>query len=348
VYRTVYSAGELTFEISTHDRLLDELMVECLGDLRSSVEPRLKISLSLDEPDGVLVEVVGQSSERHRTDEFLPALVSLLNRQALDADSKRLHLHAAALTRAEHGVVFAAAGGTGKSTLAAALGQRRWTYISDEMVTIGSGAEICGFPKPITLRSDGAARLGDLSGRAIRFPDAPGRRSFLPASRIPTNFSASARASMLVFLRKAESSDLDCTWSPLTSASATVMAIGNVFDFERFGEEALRTIGNLCLNTFCVDLQLADLKSTTETIEELVDGLPKRGVIVHCSDGPSAERVKSIVLNDEVVLHNTQNNRVVSLPPESSKEWLRNAEDMRNRSSALFDELRRIEILTDA
>ncbi|MDW3176758.1 MAG: hypothetical protein R8J94_05140 [Acidimicrobiia bacterium] len=303
----------------------------------------------IDALGGVRVQVGDQPSELHRRDAFLAALVSLLNRRALDADDNRLHLHAAALVRGTSGVVFAATGGTGKSTLAAALGQRGWTYMSDEMVAIGYAGEIRAFPKPITLRSAGATLLGDLASRAIQFPGTSSRRSFLPASRIPTDFCGHAHAYMLVFLRKAEPQpSTACSWSPLTAASATVMAIENSFDFDRYGESSLSAIGDFCLNAMSIELYLAELKSTTETIEELVDQLPTRPSFDRCIEGPSIGDVKSILLNGEAVLHNTANNRVVSLPPESSKEWQRHADGTREGSSLLFDELRRIEILTGA
>lgn len=349
MYKTCYSAGELSIAIRTPDLALHEITHECLIDLESSAEPAVEIYLEMDALNGVRVQVGDQPSELHRRDAFLAALISLLNRRALDADEKRLHLHAAALVRGASGVVFAAMGGTGKSTLAAALGQRGWTYMSDEMVAIANDGEIRAFPKPITLRSAGATLLGELASRAIQIPGTSSRRSFLPASRIPTDFCRSASADMLVFLRKAEpESDIECTWSPLTAASATVMAIENSFDFERYGENSLSAIGDFCLNAVSIELCLAELKSTTETIEELVDQLPTRPSFDRCVEGPSIGDVKSILLNGEAVLHNTTNNRVVSLPPESSKEWQRDVEGTREASSLLFDELRRIEILTGA
>lgn len=349
MYRTCYSAGESSFAIRTTELSLHEITHECLVDLESPAEPAVEISLEMDSPGAVGVQVGDQPPELHRRDAFLAALISLLNRRALDADDKRLHLHAAALVRGASGVVFAATGGTGKSTLAAALGQRGWTYMSDEMVAIRNAGEIHAFPKPITLRSAGATLLGELASKAIQFPGPSSRRSFLPGSRIPTELCTYARADMLVFLRKAElEPDTECTWRPLTAASATVMAIENSFDFERYGDSSLSAIGDFCLNVVSIELCLAELKSTTETIEELVDQLPTRPSFDRCVEGPSIGDVKSILLNGEAVLHNTTNNRVVSLPPESSKEWQRGAEGMREASSPLFDELRRIEILTGA
>ncbi len=347
MHRTRYSAGNLSFAISSADRSLHDVTHDALRDLRSNEEPVLDIELTHDGED-VLITVSDDSPDSHRRGDFLQALVSLVNRLALDADADRLHLHAAGLARDGDGVVIAATGGTGKSTLAAALGRRGWTYMSDEMISIDGSAEIRGFPKPIALRRSGAELLGDVADRAIHDLGIERHRSFLPASLIPTGFSSHERAQLLVFLdREPDRAAPECDWCQVSPAEATVAAISNSFDFARFGRDALETIADFCLNTVSYSLSVGDLESTAEAIERLLDRRlePSGG---RCSIGPAIGETRSVILNDEAVLHNLSNDMVVSLPPKSCEEWLGLDDSRPTERTELVDELRRLGLLMDA
>lgn len=76
-----------------------------------------------------------------------------LNEAKLDGEPHLLHLHSAAVARDGRAVLIVGGSGDGKSTLAAALVQRGFAYVTDEQVTLRpDDAAILPFARPVTLR----------------------------------------------------------------------------------------------------------------------------------------------------------------------------------------------------
>jgi hypothetical protein len=96
------------------------------------------------------------------------------------------HAGAVAHPRSGASLVFAAPGGTGKTTLARKL-SRHYGYLSDETVAISPDGLIHPYPKPLSLRIAGTSAHKD-----ERSPDAAG---LLPAPPAP-------RLARLVLLRR--------------------------------------------------------------------------------------------------------------------------------------------------
>lgn len=71
-----------------------------------------------------------------------------------------LMLHASGITDPATGrsMVFVAPGGTGKTTLARALG-RRWGYLSDETIAMDADGRIWPYPKPLSIRGEQAYKV---------------------------------------------------------------------------------------------------------------------------------------------------------------------------------------------
>lgn len=90
-----------------------------------------------------------------------------VNAAAVQA-SPHLLAHAAVVGRDDRALVLPAASGTGKSTLAVALLQRGWTYLSDEAVCLpwAGGLACVPYPRPAALSPWSVQALG-LAGRGL-------------------------------------------------------------------------------------------------------------------------------------------------------------------------------------
>lgn len=147
------------------ESLVQTLPLTCLGarvDLRvegeiDQVAPWLRqdwaLCLAADpsEPAVAVVTVPGQGTELWQRSE-LAQDVTLAAINA--AEGRLLMFHAGAVADPDTGRCFAfvAASGTGKSTLARALGAR-WSYVTDETVGIRQDGSVMPFPKPLLLRA---------------------------------------------------------------------------------------------------------------------------------------------------------------------------------------------------
>jgi Coenzyme PQQ synthesis protein D (PqqD) len=86
--------------------------------------------------------------------------LSGLNRLASARSGGRLLVHGGAVERDGRVVVITGASGRGKSTLTAALVQRGFGYLTDEIVVIGRGGQVEPYPKALEIDVDGLDRLG--------------------------------------------------------------------------------------------------------------------------------------------------------------------------------------------
>jgi hypothetical protein len=78
-------------------------------------------------------------------------LVYAANQLAIDATAAPVRLHAAAVGRAGRALALVGPMGAGKSTLAAALVQRGWDYLTDEVVAIDGDGSVRPYAKPCSL-----------------------------------------------------------------------------------------------------------------------------------------------------------------------------------------------------
>lgn len=93
--------------------------------------------------------------------DVVEAVVSLLNRLAVDHTPGRLLFHAGVVERDGRAVMVVGPSGRGKSTLTAALVQAGCSYLSDEVASVDPTTRwIDPFPKPLSLSAGSMALLG--------------------------------------------------------------------------------------------------------------------------------------------------------------------------------------------
>lgn len=160
--------------------------------LREALEGRWNRCLDESTPTSVTAEALTLTGVGEDPTPRLSRITQEITGALISAQAGRLlmfHAGAVANPRTGASLVFAAPGGTGKTTLAKALG-RRFGYLSDETVGMSAEGLIYPYPKPLSLRITGTMTHKDESS-----PDSLG---LLPAPAAP-------RLARLVLIRRDES-----------------------------------------------------------------------------------------------------------------------------------------------
>ena len=90
---------------------------------------------------------------------LMSSVVAVINNSVI-GQVTQLSVHSAVLSWGEKVLAFPAVSGGGKSTLAAALTQSGFTYLSDEALVLDSKAAVLSYPKPISLSPQSCELLG--------------------------------------------------------------------------------------------------------------------------------------------------------------------------------------------
>ena len=118
-----------------------------------------------------------------RAREVLPYVEWAINWRVIATHTEFLQLHAAALVRGDHAVVFPGASGSGKSTLVAGLLKRGWKYLSDEFALIHLDTGLVhAFPKAVCIKAGSFGVLGKLNLPIWR------RRNYVKAFKGPVGY----------------------------------------------------------------------------------------------------------------------------------------------------------------
>lgn len=261
-------------------------------------------------------------------------LVGAVNQLALDAEADLLHLHAAVVASRDHAVVIAAPSGTGKSILTASLVDRGCPYLTDETATVSAdGATVSGFPKPITIKRGGRSLLPEFADHAVAI-DTSERTSWqVPASSVGTLAPSALAPTLLVLLdRDRDRRHADPTSEAVEPADATAELLQLALDAGRFGEHALRVVGELVRRCRCIRVRVGTPSATADLVEEAAALPPQehagtmdwvgrpvssggvRGLRIPAS-------VSTVVLDSRVVVHDESSRRVAAFDETGSELW---------------------------
>ena len=262
----------------------------------------------------------------------LAGLVTAVTRLALDETPDQLHLHCAALTLDDRGVLISAAAGTGKSTLAAALIGAGWTYVSDEAVAFGLEVSmIHGFPKPLMIKPGGGDLVPELRAARISLAADDDGWWQVPASAITTRIASRLSPSLIVILHRQTGGVTTNApvATPLHPVDTVVELMQETMDPERFGPDAIVALSRLAARCRCVSLPVGPLVATTALLRELnqqpLQPLPVRVLDrverTEISEWQPAQHVRSVVVGERVVIHEMLSGSVIALDDAGSAVW---------------------------
>lgn len=290
------------------------------------------IRLEPEEGGTLSVMVEGQPSIKAQSpNDALGSLVTAVTRMALDADPERLHLHCAALTKDDRGVLITARSGTGKTTLTAKLLTEGWTYGSDESVALCPDSKVvAAFPKPLMIKDGRGSPIGDIAPlRVVLDPD-DDRIWTVPASATGAGCVDSIEPHCVVILTpdQRHHGRAPSQPAPIHPADAVVAMMEQTMDAGRFGARAVDALAVLAARSHCVQMQVGPLDDAAEALELLIRETPTRQTVQLLAAEPLlglpwhvAEHVRSLRIGDRAVLHDTRGGAISALDEAGTAVW---------------------------
>jgi hypothetical protein len=178
-----------------------------------------------------------------------------------------LAFHSGAVERDGRVVLLAGFSGGGKSTLTAAVTQRGWRYLSDEVASVDPASlAVYPFPKDLDLGDSGFEQLGVTGGA-----DLGERKRKLPPSELGA-VSDGGELSLVVLLDEQPlfAAPGRAGVVPLRPAEAMVALMPLVFEPSLTNDGNLDALAELCERVPVVRLGRASLPAMVDTIEDLL------------------------------------------------------------------------------
>lgn len=322
----VFAAESFRFSVRAEDREMLDAVEILFSDLAAGQEPASEFSI-VRAPNGFRVngpDAWSDDGERDG-DTILAELVTVVNRKRLDAGVGRLHLHAGLVARDGAAVLIAGASGKGKTTLVTTLALRRWVYLTDEAVSIGLGDPTArSFPKPVTLKHPGTEFFDELADHRVSMGNANAKLWNVPLGRLGVSTATAAEPTLIVLLSRGTGPVP--SWEPVRPADAIVELVEQTLDLERYGDDALLALAELCARRRCVHIVSGTPEATARLVEELAADEATADLEVTQLD-ISYDRtvvdqdVVAVSISDEAVLRNRRTGQVISLNPAAAEIW---------------------------
>jgi hypothetical protein len=283
---TNYRARSLEWSISMTDHPACAVIGDAFADLATSA-PASANHFTIAEsqtPGWLALDRDGRSTE-HPAADVLDRLIGFLNHGVRATATNTVDLHASAMTETKSGltVVVAAPSGGGKTTLAAALCGRGWSYLSDETVGIDlTDGSLIGCNKPLTVKAGLHETLGlDLTPLTVD-ADLPDRWYVRPGLLGATITPSAPPPTDLVFV------DFDLAAAgtklqPVAPHHALMRLLPNTYTIERHPTQVLPTLARLVANARCWNLQTNDGTRAADDLLAAIRAAPQLQRELHLS-----------------------------------------------------------------
>lgn len=329
-----FVAGRAAFKVTCPTPFIRDAVEALFVDLPAvggDVFSEISLHPDSDNPGYVSV-LVGETrwSGAQRLNGALASLVTAVSRLALDADPDHLHLHCAAVASRERGLLISAPSGTGKTTLAGALVQRGWAYVSDESVAIDTtSTTVTGFPKPLMVKPGGGHLLLGLESARIPFDADLDMWWHLPAGAIASSVLTGVQPHAVVILHRLLEGQVSTAprLERLHPADAVVALMEQTMDSERFGPDAAEALAMLAARCTCVKLRTDTLDTMTAIVDDVIAGVVEPIEVEALSNPTSSfgwaipDDVRSIRVGDRAVVHGGKDLRIVALDEAGLTLW---------------------------
>jgi HprK-related kinase A len=182
-----------------------------------------------------------------------------------------LQFHASVMSLNGMGAIFAGDPGHGKSTLAAALLMRGWSYLSDEFALIDPNTkQLVAYPKALCIKAgsfDVLHRLGlPINPRKVHFKGNKGWVSQVNPLAVRENaVSDPCPLGMVVFPEYRADGEPELV--PLSRAQTVFQMSHYMFNFSKYRSQGMEVLADVVRNARCFRLYSNDLNTTGELIE---------------------------------------------------------------------------------
>ncbi len=184
-----------------------------------------------------------------------------------------LIIHAAVLEKQGHAVVMPAPPGSGKSTLCAALSQRGWRLLSDELALVNlADGSIAPLPRPVSLKNASISIMRNFAPDAV-FTRAVSdtMKGTVAHMRAPADSVARADECALpgwiIFPRY--QADADTTLAPLSRARAFLRVADNAFNYSLLGARGFAGLAQLVDASSCHEFTYSKLDEAIACFDRL-------------------------------------------------------------------------------
>lgn len=288
--------------------------------------------------DGEIVHTGIDAS--HALDQFM----SWANHQAVVSRPSHISIHAAGLVddAGDRALIAPAAPASGKTTLAGGLCAAGWRYLSDEVVAIDPATlEAAPYPKPLTIKPGGRHLAHVPASRTISPRQ---QRWYVRPSELGSDVGGPARPTMLVFPRYLDGSPLRVVAAGATE-SALELAVNCQDQLDADGRR-LHALARLAASTVRARVLYGSGDDAVAAVARLAAEPPPEAPLPQLLDldatsartGPSrAPGTVAVALDDGVLVHHCETQRLVSLDPIGGVVW--RLLDGRASLPALADEL---------
>ena len=183
-----------------------------------------------------------------------------------------LIIHAAVIERNGYAAILPAPPGSGKSTLCAALIQRGWRLLSDELTLIGSDGMITPLARPVSLKNASIAIIKNFEPQALINREArdtaKGTVAHLkPPAEAVARAAETAPAAWIIFPKY--SADAATTLTPRPKAQTFMELANNAFNYTLHGTQGFALLDTIIASCGCFDFNYSRLDEAVQTFSEL-------------------------------------------------------------------------------
>jgi len=174
-----------------------------------------------------------------------------------------LILHAAVMEKQGGAVIMPAPPGSGKSTLCAALVNREWRLLSDELTLISkAGNALVPLCRPVSLKNESIQVIrkfepGVVLGREVRDTMKGTVAHMKPPAGSVAQSHVSARPAWVIFPKY--QAGASTRLEPLPKARAFMRMVENAFNYSLLGPQGFQTMANLIDACDCYEFTYSNL-----------------------------------------------------------------------------------------